>query len=403
MAELEFSDQIIIKRRANTEMESPKGGVWKIAFADFMTAMMCFFLVMWLINAANEDTRKAVASYFNPVRLAELNRKGLMNQHNQPEVTPKGEQTTEESTPGEDPTGEAKADLPREALFKDPYKVLAEIAGEAPPGQGVGAALQAAATSDGSGADVSAAGAGPFRDPFDPEFSKEAPSGGSSVASAADNPAAAPAEALADEGATQAGPLRLSLPESEPPAAQIGARLPMSSASDGNAPLAGALLPAVEVGETSRAELQAELSEAVKKESRSNHGPSIAVEKTGEGMTISLTDDVDFGMFSVGSAQPQPQMIRIMQRIAAILKTRTGTITVRGHTDARPFRNGNYDNWRLSTDRAQMAYYMLVRGGLDEKRVAAIEGYADRKLKVPGDPEAARNRRIEILLSEAPS
>src|SRR5258705_11864882 len=100
MADLEFSDQIIIKRRANTEMESPKGGVWKIAFADFMTAMMCFFLVMWLINAANEDTRKAVASYFNPVRLAELNRKGLMNQHNQPETTPKAEPTTEESQPG---------------------------------------------------------------------------------------------------------------------------------------------------------------------------------------------------------------------------------------------------------------------------------------------------------------
>ncbi len=43
----------------------------------------------------------------------------------------------------------------------------------------------------------------------------------------------------------------------------------------------------------------------------------------------------------------------------------------------------------------------VVRGGLDEKRVEAIEGYADRKLKVPGDPEAAENRRIEILLREA--
>ena len=90
-----------------------------------------------------------------------------------------------------------------------------------------------------------------------------------------------------------------------------------------------------------------------------------------------------------------------MERIAAILKTRSGSITIRGHTDARPFRGGGYDNWRLSTDRAQMAYYMLVRGGLDEKRVVAIEGYADRRLKKPGDPEAAENRRIEILLREA--
>src|ERR1051325_9451273 len=119
-ADLEFSDQIIIKRRANTELETPKGGVWKIAFADFMTAMMCFFLVMWLINAANEDTRKAVASYFNPVRLSELNRKGLQNPHNQPDnPSTKGEQTTEDSTPGDDPSGEAKATVSRDALFKD--------------------------------------------------------------------------------------------------------------------------------------------------------------------------------------------------------------------------------------------------------------------------------------------
>jgi chemotaxis protein MotB len=45
-----------------------------------------------------------------------------------------------------------------------------------------------------------------------------------------------------------------------------------------------------------------------------------------------------------------------------------------------------------------MAYYMLTRGGLDEKRVVAIEGYADRALFKPDDPLAAENRRIEILL-----
>ena len=160
--------------------------------------------------------------------------------------------------------------------------------------------------------------------------------------------------------------------------------------------------PSVEAGDqsTRSEELAAELAAAVKEETAGNRGPGVAVEETGEGVMISLTDDADFGMFDIGSAQPQPQMIRIMERIAAILKARSGSITVRGHTDARPFRTAAYDNWRLSTDRAQMAYYMLVRGGLDEKRVEAIEGYADRKLKMPGDPEAAQNRRIEILLRE---
>ncbi len=49
----------------------PKTGVWKIAFADFMTAMMAFFLVMWLMNATNQETKESVATYFNPVKLTD--------------------------------------------------------------------------------------------------------------------------------------------------------------------------------------------------------------------------------------------------------------------------------------------------------------------------------------------
>ena len=77
-----------------------------------------------------------------------------------------------------------------------------------------------------------------------------------------------------------------------------------------------------------------------------------------------------------------------------------GPIIVRGHTDARPYRSAIYDNWRLSAARAQMAYYMLSRGGLGEKRFERIEGYADRRLKDPSHPLAAENRRIEILVRE---
>ena len=62
------------------------------------------------------------------------------------------------------------------------------------------------------------------------------------------------------------------------------------------------------------------------------------------------------------------------------------------------FRSATYDNWRLSTARAHMAYYMLVRGGIPEGRFDRVEGYADHSLRVPNDPEAAQNRRIEILV-----
>jgi chemotaxis protein MotB len=49
-----------------------------------------------------------------------------------------------------------------------------------------------------------------------------------------------------------------------------------------------------------------------------------------------------------------------------------------------------------------MAYYTLLRGGLEESRVVAIEGHADRDLKNPADPYAAENRRIEILVKDQP-
>jgi chemotaxis protein MotB len=42
------------------------GGAWKIALADMMTAMMAFFLLMWLLGASNADQRKSVADYFKP-------------------------------------------------------------------------------------------------------------------------------------------------------------------------------------------------------------------------------------------------------------------------------------------------------------------------------------------------
>src|SRR5688572_30492667 len=70
---------VIVRHGHGDHDDGHHGGVWKIAFADFMTAMMCFFLVMWLINASNEQTKAAVASYFNPVKLIDRNssRKGL--------------------------------------------------------------------------------------------------------------------------------------------------------------------------------------------------------------------------------------------------------------------------------------------------------------------------------------
>lgn len=58
--------QIIIKRPKIVKGDGHHGGAWKVAYADFVTAMMAFFLLMWLLNATTEDQRQGLADYFNP-------------------------------------------------------------------------------------------------------------------------------------------------------------------------------------------------------------------------------------------------------------------------------------------------------------------------------------------------
>ncbi len=57
---------VIIKRKKIIKGGGHHGGAWKVAYADFVTAMMAFFMLMWLLNATTEKQRKGIADYFNP-------------------------------------------------------------------------------------------------------------------------------------------------------------------------------------------------------------------------------------------------------------------------------------------------------------------------------------------------
>ena len=57
---------IIIKRKKVIVAGGHHGGAWKVAYADFVTAMMAFFMLMWLLGATTEKQRKGIADYFNP-------------------------------------------------------------------------------------------------------------------------------------------------------------------------------------------------------------------------------------------------------------------------------------------------------------------------------------------------
>jgi chemotaxis protein MotB len=57
---------VIIKRKKVIKGGGHHGGAWKVAYADFVTAMMAFFMLMWLLNATTEQQRKGISDYFSP-------------------------------------------------------------------------------------------------------------------------------------------------------------------------------------------------------------------------------------------------------------------------------------------------------------------------------------------------
>jgi chemotaxis protein MotB len=424
---------VLIRRRAPSEEGGHHGGVWKIAYADFMTAMMAFFLVMWLINSTDQRVLTQVANYFNPMRLTDStpHSRGLNSiesgeqgkQGKQSSVgDPKEKNSAKEKAkdadaaksaatkgePKDEGTAAATARYSEQTLFSDPYGVLARIAAEAPTD------TTPAATKDNATASDS------YRDPFDPAAQpvasdKRAARAKARVLPPAKDAAAAPpgGEAKTEQD-TNATPKVVLGPAAEKLAPAAGGE---AKASQEKAAAPREMSPSVEraveaaAQEALRTAKQAESQKALQDEAtKIEHDikrlatqlqgsvPNINVTVTDDGVLISLTDDYDFGMFAIASAEPRAATVVIMEKIAKIVQTYPQPLIVRGHTDGRRYRSGTYDNWRLSTARAHMAYYMLVRGGVDEKRFERVEGYADRNLRVPIDPEAAQNRRIEILL-----
>ena len=67
----------IIIRREEVVEGGGHGGAWKVAYADFVTAMMAFFLLMWLLNATTEEQRKGLADYFSPNSVLSHNSSGM--------------------------------------------------------------------------------------------------------------------------------------------------------------------------------------------------------------------------------------------------------------------------------------------------------------------------------------
>jgi len=62
---------IIIKKIKKADHGGHHGGAWKVAYADFVTAMMAFFLLMWLINTTSPEQKRGIADYFAPASVSQ--------------------------------------------------------------------------------------------------------------------------------------------------------------------------------------------------------------------------------------------------------------------------------------------------------------------------------------------
>jgi chemotaxis protein MotB len=120
---------------------------------------------------------------------------------------------------------------------------------------------------------------------------------------------------------------------------------------------------------------------------------------TAEGLRIELMETDKGVFFPSGVADPNGDGKDILSMLAKQIGALPNTVSIEGHTDAKPFSaNANYGNWELSTDRANAARRLMQREGLGAHQVTQVRGFADQHLRKPEDPENACNRRISLII-----
>ena len=342
----------IVIRREEIVEGGHHGGAWKVAYADFVTAMMAFFLLMWLINATTEEQRRGLADYFTPNNAISVGHSG--------NGQPFGGRTPFE-------TGTMVSDRGAQAIR--PGKKAAEAT------------------------------------PIDDPDSEQAPADADDA-----DPGGQRKPAKSGAGGNTLSPR----PETGPKAVGGGtaasqAQTPSQGQSLANSQTAARMLDeAAFRAERARREREgfdraaAQIRETVRTDpALADLARQLSIDQTPEGLRIQLLDEERTPMFATGSAAPNDRARLVLQKIAPILARLPEDIAVTGHTDATPFKGDGRSNWELSADRANATRRLLAEGGLPEGRIKRVTGVADKDPLLPADPLAAANRRIAILVLRA--
>jgi len=366
VATLKDSNQpIIIVRKRKKRAEPHHSGAWKVAYADFVTAMMAFFLLLWLLNVTTADQRQGIADYFTPVSVSKMN-SGSGSVLGGLSITVPGAQTS-----------------PSAPI------VVVEIPSQGRPGYASEAAEDAEeATAPKGGTEGDHGGLG-----------REGDARGSGRAGdedgkgrAGDQDGTGPAGNRNGTGVRFATQMATpGAPPAVPAGAQAGARA-------GDPATLERQLADQEQAQFKQAEEL--LRQAI--QSTPELQPlqqNLVIDQTPEGLRIQIVDREGYSMFPSGSAHMFPQTRQLLALVGQAVRQMPNRLSISGHTDSAPYtRAVAYDNWDLSTDRANASRRALVQAGIQDTRIATVVGRADREHLFPNDPQSPRNRRISIVL-----
>ena len=333
--------QNIVRKVEIIEESGHHGGAWKVAYADFMTAMMAFFLLLWILSSADEQKLRGIAEYFTNATMP--NGSGLLDGAT---FGPPG--TLNASR------GEVVARGNNFGEVDDPSPAQWEVRDITPT------------------ADPSEVTPGTHKGLFE-------------------NPAAgAPSRfSLQDNGGTGEGNWALA---GQSPGQPLDHKIADTAAAEAQA------LHAADTAEFSA--LVSEVRQAI--QDNPDLKPlekNVIFERTPEGLRIQVIDQQGQPMFNSGSAEMRGATRNLMSKLGESLAGMPNNIVISGHTDAVPFSDTTaYDNWDLSSDRANAMRRVLLKSGVERSRITRVSGMADTELLVPDNPLDPSNRRITVLL-----
>ncbi len=351
---------VVIKKEEVVE-GGHHGGAWKVAYADFVTAMMAFFLLLWLLSSTTTTQRVGLADYFTP--------SNLLSHTNSGSGQPFGGHTPNDQ-------GDVVSDRGSVQINNETKQIIKDVEDDDSDTPAVPIIHQAQGdpATDGSSSGGRSTAGSSVQD-------------GHGRNNAGQGAAGVRRDATSLEGtAAGTGPL-----------AQVG------GAADQNAKPPP---PPAQPGSDQAAREQAAMSqvaqqvrEAVKSDpSLAELASQLTVDLTPQGLRLQLLDSERQPMFAFGSATPNDRARLLLQKIAPIVAKLPERISVIGHTDAAPYRGIDRSNWELSADRANATRRMLIDAGVQDERFRSVTGESDRDPLLPGDPLAAANRRIAIVV-----